>query len=1313
MSKKVKIPGYAKREFYGNGIEYRPYTEALTGDQTSVNPANTIFTLNGFVITTNFDPKPDKTFITSKYSKFSTLEDLGVDVETNQALFNKNNKTKLNLDPTKISNFAYFGSAKEFIRVSLEDIIMRFPASLYINTIDKISNQNTGYTVENYTYDSLLNTSKFKINVNYIFNTFNLIYLSSGEIISNFTTINDLKNLSTNYNDYIISNENGDFTVIGFTGSTSQYNDYIYLEVNGDSFPDGVSALSKEYHIKPNENKQELFYNSLDTFQNNLLNRLSYPKYKSTFRYSIKNESGVIIKTQQNLIWPTTDGYNIDFDSTKYLTFVGNLVAIAEASDNTNSDLMVRFLTSDSISSFDTTSDDEDETGQKMTKTLRIYGRQFDEIKKYIDGLAFANTVTYDKRDNTPDVTLKNIAYTLGWDLTSSIQDNDLIKNYLTKSESTYSGTSRGLTPYEAEIELWRRLILNSAWLWKSKGTRKGIEFLFNFIGTPDGLITFKEHVYVANKPLDINLVKETLEKITGDSDITNITIDDNGYPKCLKDTPEMYFQKGGLWYRETAGKNSHVDILYGNNPHIGPYDGGNEYINQFRTLVPNFSATTITEEVITTGSTNLFVNYNSGFINNTPLTDPLYVDIQVLDINDNDDQNSFYNLTSTIINDPFPRPDETNCGCEISGDDLALRLDSNLTFADGRNYKRNIILNTDGNDGSTFYVTENQKCNLEIKFDYLISHFCDNILDGVNSTLESINIAIATEEATINSLTIDLNNQYDYLATLTGQTQTPLVIAQIAATEFQILTLTNSINSSQNSLDNQQAILDSFNNMPITSILGNFNLKVLLNKVIPQPGPGIPFTIYDKLAEYTVLDIVDFNEYITNNTNTGILFSGGSCDNLITAIKTELSGNCGIVSGETFNSTWKTFETIISDESILSGITNEKIKISLVVDWTTPYYFAFNGYDKISILLDRIQLNKICTNLEKTNITLTKSPGFELERVVDNKKSWTNESNTRNYDLKYRETNYNVSDERLVINSKELDLDIDGAHAIESNLFSYVDNNINIKIRFDDNGFYSGYTGYVFSSAHGLSKGDVINVVQDAGAVNIFYDGITTIIDVPSTTEIVTDKLWGVSTIANPGYIYPYTVPLLTSDISNLTTVEEFIKIVVSELIDVKTRKVIGSYPTLRQLYDKYLDYVSDGCSTCPESSKYNYVDLKTFSELIGNYWIDLVEQFIPATTIWGSTNVYRNTEFDAQKFKYKKYNTFFGGTLQQPITNVDFVTGITIENNVEIIVTDITNEVTVNNCVVQSLPTQTLSGITICNINYGSEFIGPITIL
>jgi hypothetical protein len=54
-----------------------------------------------------------------------------------------------------------------------------------------------------------------------------------------------------------------------------------------------------------------------------------------------------------------------------------------------------------------------------MNKTLHIYGRNFDEINKYIKGISFSNVVTYDKQDNTPDIYLKNSV--LGWDLISSV----------------------------------------------------------------------------------------------------------------------------------------------------------------------------------------------------------------------------------------------------------------------------------------------------------------------------------------------------------------------------------------------------------------------------------------------------------------------------------------------------------------------------------------------------------------------------------------------------------------------------------------------------------------------------------------------------------------------------------------------------------------------------------------------------------------------------------------------------------------------------------------------------------------------------
>ena len=57
-----------------------------------------------------------------------------------------------------------------------------------------------------------------------------------------------------------------------------------------------------------------------------------------------------------------------------------------------------------------------------------------------------------------------------------------------------------------------------------------------------------------------------------------------------------MYFQKAGGWYRETFGSNgAPTTILEGNNPHMGPYDGGNEYLNYFsKCYIPNFSGRVI-----------------------------------------------------------------------------------------------------------------------------------------------------------------------------------------------------------------------------------------------------------------------------------------------------------------------------------------------------------------------------------------------------------------------------------------------------------------------------------------------------------------------------------------------------------------------------------------------------------------------------------------------------------------------------------------------------------------------------------------------
>ena len=115
----------------------------------------------------------------------------------------------------------------------------------------------------------------------------------------------------------------------------------------------------------------------------------------------------------------------------------------------------------------------------------------------------------------------------------------------------------------------------------------------------------------------------------------------------------------------------------------------------------------------------------------------------------------------------------------------------------------------------------------------------------------------------------------------------------------------------------------------------------------------------------------------------------------------------------------------------------------------------------------------------------------------------------------------------------------------------------------------------------------------------------------------------------------------VLTTELSAIDTVKEFASTLSSELIDVKNRKTLSGYPTLKMLYDRYNTRSEEFGGIA--SSKYDYFDMDKFGHTVGDYWIDLIEQVIPATTIWGSTYTYKNTVFDQQKFNYRNSNTYF----------------------------------------------------------------------
>jgi hypothetical protein len=121
---------------------------------------------------------------------------------------------------------------------------------------------------------------------------------------------------------------------------------------------------------------------------------------------------------------------------------------------------------------------------------------------------------------------LKNLAQTLGWSTNISpiTNENFLDSVYSSTGVTQYAGFSRELTPSELNYQFYRNLILNSAYLFKSKGTRRSVEFTLRLVGAPEALVEFNEHVYVADQRINMRQFGEQYAQITGGTYIENTT---------------------------------------------------------------------------------------------------------------------------------------------------------------------------------------------------------------------------------------------------------------------------------------------------------------------------------------------------------------------------------------------------------------------------------------------------------------------------------------------------------------------------------------------------------------------------------------------------------------------------------------------------------------------------------------------------------------------------------------------------------------------------------------------------------------------
>ncbi len=694
---RIKIAGYAKRIFFNDNIEYRNFSPDLVGFQLTSEGGTTLFTNGNFSISVNLDPKPNVLFTQGTKSKFFTLDDISTSGDT-QSTIQSNVKAKLNIDITNPLSYIWYGSSSEMIRASLLDIQENWPAAIYVD--NKVGSV-TGNNITDYVYDISSDESTFKVNSNFFNNPYAIKYTEDSKYVATNSEENPLRNFTLKYGSYVIEHNGIIKNIKSITPATQKTNSELTLVVDGNPFPEltGIyipqySFLSNNvdasipYFIKPNESEIEKFFSGLDDFQRTILNRDITPIYRAEIISSNYTDDGVLLTSKKVYDFPLMDdGYNLNFFDTFYIAYLTKLTKLGEGLDQTNTDIIFRKYTTEAINSFDTLpkADGEDLTlnGEKATKLVRIYGVEFDYVKKYINGIKFAHVVTYNKRNNLPDVLVKDLAFMLGLEPINFISDTSFSKLYLpSNGGGQFSGTSTNLSQEQIDVELYRRLILNIAWLWKSKGSRKAVEFLFRFIGAPESLVNFNEYIVVVDKPLDVEELKRLLYIYTGEVDLSNVPYDDDGFPLppvngdlvisnfidpetgevVENGITDMYFQKAGGWYRETYGSNV-LTVLNGNNPHVGPYDGGSEYLQYFsRCYIPNFDNEPTVVITADTIRQNYFVNYNYGIFNGIPTGSTFYTTQLTYNSNTNNYQpiDNCLNVNYSIIETPLQNDGKT-----------------------------------------------------------------------------------------------------------------------------------------------------------------------------------------------------------------------------------------------------------------------------------------------------------------------------------------------------------------------------------------------------------------------------------------------------------------------------------------------------------------------------------------------------------------------------------------------------------------------------------------------------------------------------
>ena len=436
----------SKHQNVNDGTIYERDITTIGGVNQFSKGMTPIYRSNNFIISVRNDTGSTNVYNNSKWEKSTSASTIWT-LENVSGMTSNNDdsndvKIVLKQDYYDFCDFAYYGSLSELFRASVTDILDRFPGELYCTS------NNIYYT----TYETINQETiedSFILGGENLYNLDNPFGIDIYSLSKHGEDANPLKFFADEgYKNYQIIKKDGNLIdikswnveepsdktckgdkICNVVLNKKVLNERIDISVyigDDDKIFYMCDKSLEGMHIRPKEEFISEFYNKCDNFQKLIMNRKSTPLYKAVFSVLKENEYG-FYRDFETFVFPTTfGGYNIIANDYGFSDYTKRLADIGEFYDNRVSDNIYRSMTHEAIKNFDWTytkeytQGDEEEYvfgGQKIQKALRVIGREFDEIKSYIDNIKNIRKLSYDERSNMPDYFLKYSLDSDGWDI--------------------------------------------------------------------------------------------------------------------------------------------------------------------------------------------------------------------------------------------------------------------------------------------------------------------------------------------------------------------------------------------------------------------------------------------------------------------------------------------------------------------------------------------------------------------------------------------------------------------------------------------------------------------------------------------------------------------------------------------------------------------------------------------------------------------------------------------------------------------------------------------------------------------------------